>query len=88
MAAGRFFCCCSVFFHFMISVVRSIDRVGLKSGRQRELRILNAKTRVQTINKYLEVNFLTHMAVPSRNIILWALWGILLVPEKFEVALR
>lgn len=34
---------------------------------------------MQSIHKCLELNFLCHMAVPSGNVMLWALWGILLI---------
>jgi len=48
------------------------------------------KTTVQSIDKYLEVNFLSYMAVPSRNIMgpPWTLWGTLLILIKLDMGFQ
>ena len=56
-------------YFFVDSWCKIVDSVGLHGKWYEMLSLVNAiETRVQSIRKYLEVNFLSCTAVPSTNI--------------------
>lgn len=71
-----------LFFFLSIPGVKLVDSAGWYGKWYEMLSLVNAiKTTMQSIHKYLEVNFLSYTAVPSRNIVgpPWALWGTLIL---------